>query len=116
MPQTSPAKQPKKTARTDAKGAGSTVEVNVPDIPELQEGDQGNRYPIETVEVNVPYKRELQVVNFGAHIDIRLTPAQTNALRRVREALDESKATLKTGRRVVSLGDAMKHILETIEP
>ncbi len=48
------------------------------------------------------------------HIDIHLTRAQGNALRRVARGLDAARATLKDGKRAVNRQDAIRWLLEQV--
>lgn len=68
---------------------------------------------VETALVEVPVC-DLPPVTWGIHLDARLTPDQSNALRRITHALDKRQATLASGKRVVNTTDAVKYVLELI--
>ena len=51
------------------------------------------------------------------HVQVRLkTKAQRTAMRRLYEGLDQTGARMANGRRVHSLADAMRWVLERLEP
>lgn len=64
----------------------------------------------DIVLIEVPIA-EVPATTWGLHINTRLTPEQSLALRRVTAALDERLARLSNGRRVVNPCDALKHML-----
>ncbi len=68
----------------------------------------------DTVLVEIPIC-EVPSASWPLHIDVKLTPAQSKALRRITQGLDVRGATLGNGRRVVNATDAVRFVLEQIE-
>lgn len=57
---------------------------------------------------------EVPETTWGLHVDTRLTPKQSRALRRIAMGLDAQQARLESGVRVVSNNDAIKFLLEQV--
>jgi len=68
----------------------------------------------DTVLVELPVC-DVPAASWPLHIDVRLTPVQSQALRRITHGLDIQRATLENGRRVVNATDAVRFVLEQIE-
>lgn len=69
----------------------------------------------DTTLVEIPVCCEIPEATWRLHIDVKLSPSQSNALRRVAMGLDAERATLSNGRRVVSTTDAIRYVLEQID-
>ncbi len=67
----------------------------------------------ETVLVELPVC-DVPAASWPLHIDVKLTPVQSQALRRVTQGLDVRRATLENGRRVVNATDALRFLLEQL--
>jgi hypothetical protein len=67
-----------------------------------------------TILIEVPIA-EMPPATWGLHIDVKLTAAQSTALRRITQGLDVRGATLGNGRRVVNAADAVRFVLEQIQ-
>lgn len=66
------------------------------------------------LEVPLAPAAEIPAVAWGLHVDTRLTPSQSHALRRILHELDRRQARLATGKRVVNPTDALKWLLELV--
>lgn len=69
----------------------------------------------ETAEASVIIElptAEVPLTTWGLHVDTKLTPKQSQALRSIAAGLDRAQARLENGGRVVSPNDAMKFMLE----
>lgn len=64
------------------------------------------------LSIEVPYAADVEAVSWGIHLNLQLSPDQTNTLRRIAEGLDRQRATLANGRRVVTPSDAIRYLLE----
>ncbi len=67
----------------------------------------------EAVVIEVPVT-EVEPQTWGYHINTRLTPEQSHALRRVTAALDQRLVRLANSQRVVNVSGALKYLLEQI--
>lgn len=67
--------------------------------------------PQSSVLIELPVA-EVPKVTWTLHVDTRLTPKQTNSLRRIAAGLDAAQARLESGTRVVKPNDALKYLLE----
>lgn len=67
----------------------------------------------ESVLIEVPVM-EVPPQTWSYHINTRLTPEQSHALRRVTAALDARLARLENNQRVVNVSGALKYLLEQI--
>lgn len=70
--------------------------------------------PTSSVLIEVPVA-EVPLQTWGYHINTRLTPEQSYALRRVTAALDMRLARLANDQRVVNVSGALKYLLEQID-
>lgn len=59
---------------------------------------------------------EVALTTWGLHVDTKLTPKQSQALRAIAAGLDRAQARLENGGRVVSPNDALKFLLEQTAP
>jgi len=69
---------------------------------------------LATVLIEAPFDPDATLIDWCAHLDIKLTREQTNALRRLVHGLDRRQATLDNGRRVVSPADGVRYLLEAV--
>lgn len=69
----------------------------------------------ETALIEVPIDRTVQPLTWGLHLDLKLTPEQSCAIRRIAAGLDKQQAKLTSGRRVVDPSAAVRYVLEQIE-
>jgi hypothetical protein len=69
--------------------------------------------PPESVLIEVPVA-DVPPQTWGYHINTRLTPDQSHALRCVTAALDARQARLANNQRVVNVSGALKYLLERI--
>lgn len=67
----------------------------------------------DAVLIEVPVA-DVEPQTWGYHINTRLTPEQSHALRRVTTALDQRLARLANNQRVVNVSGALKYLLEQI--
>ncbi len=67
----------------------------------------------QSVSIEVPLA-DVPAQTWGLHINTRLTPAQSYALRRLTAALDERLTRLANNQRVVNASGALKYLLERI--
>jgi hypothetical protein len=67
----------------------------------------------ETVLVELPIC-DVPAASWPLHLDVKLTPVQSQALRRITQGLDVQRATLTNGRRVVNATDALRFLLEQV--
>lgn len=65
----------------------------------------------DTYIIELPFA-EVPLTTWGLHIDTKLTPGQSQVLRRIAAGLDRAQARLENGGRVVSPNDAIKFWLE----
>ncbi len=70
--------------------------------------------PQPSVKIDVAFARDYPAVTWALHINTKLTVDQTNALRRIADALDRQQATLANGRRVVTPAEALRYLLEQV--
>lgn len=73
-----------------------------------------SKTPEESVQIDIAYAREFPAVTWALHVNTKLTVDQTNALRRIADALDRQQATLANGRRVVTPAEALRYLLEQV--
>lgn len=75
---------------------------------------KNEKSPREAVVIEVPVA-DVEPQTWGYHINTRLTPEQSHALRRVTAALDARLARLANNQRVVNVSGALKYLLERID-
>ncbi len=68
----------------------------------------------DSILIEVPLALNFPPSEFGVHIDVHLSVSQSTAIRRVAAQLDRRQATLKNGKRVVNVSDAVKYLMEAI--
>ena len=69
---------------------------------------------IKQVEITVPIVSVPDVGYTLVHLQVQLDSRQGETLKRLRMALDESKAQLASGRYVASNADAVRYLLEQV--
>lgn len=88
--------------------------VDIPSANSTPEVDAKVNGHGDSVVIEVPLCRDMPPVGFCLHVDARLTPDQSNALRKTAAALDQQNARLANGKRIVHPTDALKFILERL--
>lgn len=68
-----------------------------------------------SVLVEIPISPAMPPSEFTIHIDIKLSPPQSTALRRVAAELDRKQVKLKSGHRVVNVNGAIRWMIEQLE-
>lgn len=67
-----------------------------------------------SVLVEIPISPTMPPSEFTVHVDIKLSPPQSTALRRVAAELDRKQARLMNGQRVVNVNGAIRWLIEQI--
>lgn len=72
--------------------------------------------PVEIAEVDlvVPFAQFREEVRLFDHVEVRFTPEQKRAMRRLFDGLDESGARMANGKRVASAADCVRWILDRL--
>ncbi len=68
-----------------------------------------------SVLVEIPISPAMPPSEFTVHVDIKLTPPQSTALRRVAAELDRKQARLLNGQRVINVNGAIRWLIEQIQ-
>lgn len=69
----------------------------------------------KTIKIEIPLTGDPPTGYVSRHVDVRLDPDQANSLRRILDGLAATGACLRNKRRIETIGDALRWLLEQVD-